>query len=378
MAAFFSKRLLVHLRPAGSFPYRAMGISFAPGGFGLQLAIINGEGAVVAFWWVNHKQSWKAETSRGALWSPLTKSDGTHYRAYANMALARAGDIVFSFANGKIGHIGVVDAEATYAPKPDYATDAPWANEGWMLPVTFTILSPQINPRSHLDLIERYRPDSHSPIRANGHGTMNYLSAISDDFGNALLRLASLDLNRLTDFSTENVVLDDLRNIDEDSVATATLRLQLSNARIGQGAFRKRVLAMEPACRITGIKTASLLIASHIKPWRESTDAERLDGANGLMLAPHVDLLFDRHLISFTDDGDLIISKKLDTAVLERWHIANSAISSPFHPRQKVYLAAHRAHFGLGVKDFTHKVDSVSTGATRPAPYNAVVMAFRT
>lgn len=298
----------------------------------------------MAFWWVNHKRSWKAETGRGRLWSPLTKADGTHYRAYANMALARTGDIVFSFAKGKIGHIGVVDAEATFAPKPDYAVDAPWADDGWMLPVTFSALTPPIDPREHLDVIERYRPETHSPVRANGHGTMNYLSAISEDFGNALLKIASLDLDQLTASATKDEVLDDLKAIERDSSTSPTVRLQLSNARIGQGAFRKRVLAMEPACRITGIAMPSLLRASHIKPWRESTNAERLDGANGLMLAPHIDLLFDRHLISFTDNGRLIVSKKLDAAVLRGWHIANSAISSPFNARQQVYLSAHREH----------------------------------
>lgn len=298
----------------------------------------------MAFWWVNHKKSWKAETGRGALWSPQTKTGGVHYRAYANMALARTGDIVFSFANGKIGHVGFVDAEATIVPKPDYAIDEAWADEGWMLPVTFTALATPVDPREHLDVVERYRPQSHSPVRANGHGTMSYLSAISDDFGDALLRIASLDVNQLTASSGGNAVLDDLKDLDNDPAVTATVRLQLSNARIGQGAFRKRVLAMEPACRVTGITTASLLIASHIKPWRESTNAERLDGANGLMLAPHVDILFDRHLISFTDSGRLVVSKKLDSAVIEGWHIANPAIIAPFHARQKVYLAAHRAH----------------------------------
>jgi hypothetical protein len=296
----------------------------------------------VAFWWVNHKRSWKAETGLGALWSPLTKSDGTQYRAYANMALAHTGDIVFSFAKGQIGHVGIVDAEATFAPKPGYATGAPWADDGWMLPVTFFKLTPPINPQEHLDIVERYRPASHSPIRANGHGTMNYLSAISDEFGNALLRIASLDLDQLTSSTGKDVVLDDLREIENDSSTSATVRLQLSNARIGQGAFRKRVLAMEPACRVTGIATASLLKASHIKPWRESTNAERLDGANGLMLAPHIDLLFDRHLISFTDNGRLVVSKKLDDAVLRGWHITDSAISSPFNARQRFYLATHR------------------------------------
>lgn len=298
----------------------------------------------MAFWWVNHKRSCKPETSRGALWSPLTKSNGAQYRAYSNMTLARAGDVVFSFAKGKIGHVGVVDGEATTEDKPPYASDAPWAKNGWMLPVTFVALTPPIDPREHLNVIERYRPKSHSPIQANGHGTLNYLSAISDDFGNALLKIASLDLNQLATAATSDDVLNDLEAIEKDPATSPTVRLQLSNARIGQGAFRKRVLAMEPACRVTGIAMPSLLRASHIKPWRESTNAERLDGANGLMLAPHIDLLFDRHLISFTDEGRLIVSKKLDAAVLRGWHIANSAISTPFNARQTVYLSAHREY----------------------------------
>jgi hypothetical protein len=260
------------------------------------------------------------------------------------MALARTGDIVFSFAKGKIGHVGVVDAEATFAPKPDYAVDAPWADDGWMLPVTFSMLTPPIDPREHLDIVEHYRPETHSPIRANGHGTMNYLSAISDDFGNALLKVASLDLDQLRTSATKDEVLDDLKTIERDSSTSPTVRVQLSNARIGQGAFRKRVLAMEPACRVTGIAMPSLLRASHIKPWRESTNTERLDGANGLMLAPHIDLLFDRHLISFADDGHLIVSNKLEHAVLRAWNIAEPAICRPFHAQHKVYLATHREH----------------------------------
>lgn len=260
------------------------------------------------------------------------------------MALARAGDVVFSFAKGKIGHVGIVDGDATFEDKPDYAIDAPWANNGWMLPVTFTAVTPPINPREHLDVIARYRPESHSPIQANGHGTLNYLSAISDEFGNELLKIVDLDLDKLTAHVAKDSVLDDIKAIDKDSSNSPTVKLQLSRARIGQGAFRKRVLAMEPACRVTGIAVPALLRASHIKPWRESTNAERLDGANGLMLAPHIDLLFDQHLISFTDEGQLIVSKKMDDSVLRGWHIFKSAVAGAFNERQKIYLSAHREY----------------------------------
>ena len=66
-----------------------------------------------------------------------------------------------------------------------------------------------------------------------------------------------------------------------------TFREQLVRARRGQGVFRANVLLREEACRVTRVNEPRHLKASHIKPWRDGTDAERLDGANGLLLSPH-------------------------------------------------------------------------------------------
>jgi hypothetical protein len=75
-------------------------------------------------------------------------------------------------------------------------------------------------------------------------------------------------------------------------------RHQLVKSRRGQGVFRDNVESREPKCRITGVSNPRYLRASHIKPWRKSSDIEKIDGNNGLMLAPHVDFLFDRGFIS--------------------------------------------------------------------------------
>ena len=50
-------------------------------------------------------------------------------------------------------------------------------------------------------------------------------------------------------------------------------------------------------CAVTGLAIPELLKASHIKPWKDSTDEERLDIFNGLLLAPHLDAAFDRGFI---------------------------------------------------------------------------------
>jgi len=84
------------------------------------------------------------------------------------------------------------------------------------------------------------------------------------------------------------------------------------------------------------------LRASHIKPWSESNDTEKIDGNNGLMLAPHVDLLFDQGFISFKDNGTLMISKQIDDEVLNLWRIPKALNVGPFTPEQSVYLDLHR------------------------------------
>jgi len=118
----------------------------------------------------------------------------------------------------------------------------------------------------------------------------------------------------------------------------------LVNARRGQGLFRERVIQLEGKCRVTGIDLVDHLRATYIKPWKDSTDHEKLDGNNGLLLAPHIDHLFDQGYISFTDVGDLITSKQCPVALIEAWGINGSMNVGPFRPPQRPYLAHHRAH----------------------------------
>jgi hypothetical protein len=297
----------------------------------------------VAFWWVNHKKSWKAETGRGILWAPLATANGRTYQPYLNMALARAGDIVFSYAGSQIAHAGIVDSEAFGSPKPDYAsTTTSWADNGLLLPVTFSKLPNPIVPKRHLERIAPLLAYKYAPIQTNGKGNLSYLSAISDDLGFLLLQLGSVTLELLKGNLLHDHVNEDMEDVSSDPSLSPTDKLQLSKARIGQGRFRKSVLAAEPECRVTGVSTVALLKASHIKPWRESTNAERLDGSNGLMLAPHIDHLFDQFLLSFMDDGGLLLSTLLEEDVREKWNLSSPVRPRPFSRRQINYLVTHR------------------------------------
>ncbi|WP_408734460.1 HNH endonuclease [Paraburkholderia bannensis] len=59
-----------------------------------------------------------------------------------------------------------------------------------------------------------------------------------------------------------------------------------------------------------------LLVASHIKPWSRCESAEEgLDAANGLLLVPTLDKLFDRGFIAFGDDFKDIFSRHLKNGI---------------------------------------------------------------
>ena len=117
---------------------------------------------------------------------------------------------------------------------------------------------------------------------------------------------------------------------------------QIVKSRRGQGVFRDNVESREPKCRITGVSNPRYLRASHIKPWRKSSDVEKIDGNNGLMLAPHIDFLFDRGFISFEDDGTLIVSTQIEDGTLESWGIPAEVNVGAFSNEQAVYLKFHR------------------------------------
>ena len=105
-------------------------------------------------------------------------------------------------------------------------------------------------------------------------------------------------------------LVEDLAEL-ESEVPDVTERDQLTKARVGQGRFRADVTARwgrGEACALTGIAIAEMLVASHIRPWRDSSNSERMDPMNGLLLVAHADRLFDRHLMSFAKVGGDYVS----------------------------------------------------------------------
>ena len=134
------------------------------------------------------------------------------------------------------------------------------------------------------------------------------------------------------------------KTIEDTQEIPETERQSLIVARRGQGLFKERVLRLEKFCRVTKVERLEHLRASHCKPWRDSSNEERLNGENGLLLTPSIDHLFDRGFISFEDAGRLIISPVAHTESLQRMGIdtGNPVNVGVFSEGQRVFLDYHR------------------------------------
>ncbi|MDH1426766.1 HNH endonuclease [Comamonas aquatica] len=125
---------------------------------------------------------------------------------------------------------------------------------------------------------------------------------------------------------------------------TSTEAERLVLQRVGQDLFRIALLDFwRGRCCVTGLAVPSLLRASHIKPWAKcESDNERLDVFNGLLLAPHIDALFDGGWVSFSDQGGLLVSKELSSASRHQLGVVTEWSIKGLTPSHSMHLMYHR------------------------------------
>jgi hypothetical protein len=121
--------------------------------------------------------------------------------------------------------------------------------------------------------------------------------------------------------------------------------------RIGQDIFRNALLAYWGGkCPMTGITEPALLRASHIVAWADcDSDAHRLDVHNGLLLSALWDAAFDRGLISFADDGEVLASPGLSQHAREALALDVTLFIPKLTDAHRANLIRHRSRHGFVV-----------------------------
>jgi putative restriction endonuclease len=299
------------------------------------------------YWWVNQNQTYRTEIRGSFMWSPKVRSDGTRNQFYDYMRDVSPGDVVFSFCDTRIKSIGVATGGAQTGPKPDFGSaGSNWSTEGWYVPVEYCTLNNQIRPKDHIAVLRPFLPSKYSPLQASGDGLQSvYLTEVPQSLGDALIGLIGQAYwDAYSTIAAHSVPEEGQDDAVEQVLVGPTFKEQIVRARRGQGVFRSNVLLREHSCRVTGVSEARHLKASHIKPWRDGTDTERLDGSNGLLLSPHVDHLFDQGYMTFSSNQELVIVPEVRDKLLDAWGIDAGTRVGDFSREQNAFLDYHRAN----------------------------------
>lgn len=205
------------------------------------------------------------------------------------------------------------------------------------LPVTAK--EPKLNQVPFLTLAYKPYDAGNSVFLVDVHAT-GMKKSRNADFFRILLNNVLTYINHKP-FSTEieNKIIKDI----ETSSLSQTEKRALIQSRLGQGLFRSRLIEYWSGCAINKIRNPDLLRASHIKPWSVSTNNERLDPYNGILLSPNFDQVFDRGYISFNDEGEILISGALNPTERQALGIS-SEIKISLTAKHTKYLQYHRNH----------------------------------
>lgn len=311
----------------------------------------------MSIWWVNLGQKFAAQMAAKALWCPNKSigSDGSLVGPrwhWSNITEARPGEFIVLCRKGYIEGLAIVRTEAIEnQPKPDgFTFGTQWHPSGWLLPIAFVqFRSPVKRDQFTHGLFlgyQKYSPLHRDVDTGKARGAQIYLTQLHDDDGVTLFeRIAqALDVEQ-PGWLGQLVTMPEDSGDRSASGTAVTIREAIVKARVGQGQFRKDLLSRwSGKCCATGLDVERLLVASHIHPWSLSSNDERLDPDNGLLLSAAYDAAFDEGLITIDQHGNWKVVADLSPAQLDQAGLGRLA-QQPVRGltgKHHAYLARHR------------------------------------
>lgn len=276
--------------------------------------------------------TYEEEKKLSCLWAPVVGQKGQEVHHHKRLVEVQTNDRIVHLVNRKIVAISVAKGKAYDAEAPWNQDDTrPWLKNGRKIDVIMTELSDPIHLDQIFEYIKPHLPEKYSPFDKNGSGNQGYFYEINTKIFNIIIN------SDVFDEALDNKII----NYPQSQSTSADLQLNVRST-TWQNYFKNQLYKLWGTyCLITKIENKDLIIGAHIKPWAKCSDEEKIDPFNGLLLSPNADKLFELGLISFLDNGNMIVSKKVDLNELKRLGIKEN-IQIKFKEKNLPYLKYHR------------------------------------
>ncbi|MCZ2259961.1 HNH endonuclease [Sporosarcina sp. G11-34] len=295
--------------------------------------------------------TYQEEKELGFIWASKLDSSGMVSHSWERMTEVNEGDRVFHYVKRNIVAVSVATTGCQLAYRPvNLQNYESWNNKGYLVELDYHELEIPINIPSNFDNILPHLPIKYSPFQTNADGNQGYLYPCNEELSIELLELiGDLNIYQEDDVQLElaiGTVRPTERNtfipliFETESEAKAMIRL-------GRKKFRENLIPLwEHQCALCGIELPALLLASYSKPWKDSTELERLDPYNGILLCSNHGMLYEKGFIAFDGQGRLHISTKVPPGDYEKYGI-HTKMKIARKEENKPYFRWHKRHLFL-------------------------------
>ncbi|MBD8015455.1 MULTISPECIES: HNH endonuclease [Planococcus] len=259
--------------------------------------------------------TYQEECAAGVLWTPQVDKSGMVPHSWNRMQELKKGDLVFHYVKGFLVAISRIREDFHKGTKPKHADEQGGSEPAFIARTAYRELDVPLSIKGSFQEIEPLLPTKYSAFQEDANGNSGYLYPCNEELAMKFLELISslnvftLEMEQL-ELSME-VIKKTAHNPLLSLIAEAELEIK-TKMRRGKEQFRESLLPLwNGECPICGIAIEEVLTATHAKPWKDSSDSERLDPFNGILLCANHASLYSAGYIAFTGGGRLHISSRI-------------------------------------------------------------------
>lgn len=292
-------------------------------------------------------ETYHEERNAGILWTPRIDKSGMVPHSWKRMQELKEGDHVFHYVKGHIVAISLITKSCRNGTLPG------GREEAFIAEAAYHELDFPLLVRDYFDTIQPLLPLKYSPFQEDASGNSGYLYPCNEELAMKLLEHITSENFFAPEEEQLELAIEVVKKSTHNPLMTliAETELQIKEkVRRGKKQFSSSLQDLwHNECPLCGIAIEAALAASYAKPWKDSTDAERLDPHNGILLCANHAALFKSGLIAFTGGGMLHVASRIPEEHYAVYGLVKST-RVPVAPEHAPYFRWHKRNIYIEPK----------------------------